>query len=62
MGDVLSGIIGGTAAGQSPLGDAVRGAVLAHARAGDIAAAQCGQVGLLPSDLIDALSKVLPRP
>ncbi len=62
MGDVLSGMIGGTAAGRSPLGDAVRGAVLAHARAGDVAAAQYGQAGLLPSDLIDTLCKVLPRP
>jgi len=62
MGDALSGVIGGVVAGRGASVDAVGGAVLAHARAGDVAAARLGQASLLPGDLIDALPRVLPRP
>lgn len=59
MGDVLSGILGALMAqGVSPT-DAARIGVRLHADAGDRAASRHGERGLLPSDLIDALSEVI---
>lgn len=65
MGDVLSGMLGATLAGparEAPVESVVEGTVVAHALAGDEAAVRQGQVGLLPSDLIDVLSRIVPRP
>ncbi|CAN5301672.1 bifunctional ADP-dependent NAD(P)H-hydrate dehydratase/NAD(P)H-hydrate epimerase [soil metagenome] len=50
MGDVLTGVIAGLAAGGRPLIDAARAGVLIHALAGDDAAAQ-GERGMLATDL-----------
>lgn len=59
MGDVLTGIIGGLLAqGLSPTDAARLGACL-HARAGDAAAAD-GQRGLLASDLMTPLRRLIP--
>lgn len=52
MGDVLSGLVGALLAQGMAASDAARYAVLLHALAGDRAAEQAGQVGLLASDLI----------
>jgi len=57
-GDVLTGMIGAfLAQGLSPV-DASIAAVYAHGLAGDLAAKRCGQLGLLASDVVAALSEV----
>jgi NAD(P)H-hydrate epimerase len=54
-GDVLTGVIAALAGqGLSPL-DAARLGVYAHGNAGDLAAADVGQVGLVASDLVGYL-------
>ncbi|WP_428312684.1 NAD(P)H-hydrate dehydratase [Hydrocarboniphaga sp.] len=58
MGDTLTGIVGALIAQQLPPETAARIGVLAHARAGDLAAQQ-GERGLLPGDLIDSLRAVV---
>jgi hydroxyethylthiazole kinase-like uncharacterized protein yjeF len=58
MGDTLTGIVAALLAQKLPLEDAARFGVLVHARAGDLAA-QHGERGLLPSDLIDSLRAVV---
>ena len=59
-GDVLAGVIASFAAqGASPM-DAARLGVLAHALAGDAAMERCGNHGLMASDIIDGLCRVLP--
>ncbi|WP_298850870.1 NAD(P)H-hydrate dehydratase [uncultured Aquimonas sp.] len=61
MGDLLAGVIAALIAqGLEPFDAAVLGA-LAHAAAGDLAAAE-GERGLLPSDLLPLLRQVLNRP
>lgn len=56
-GDVLTGVIAAMLAqGMSPL-DAAHFAVHVHGRAGDLAAAEMGQVGMIASDLL----RWLPR-
>jgi NAD(P)H-hydrate epimerase len=52
MGDVLSGVIGGLLAQHFTLQQAAECGVYLHALAGDRAAAQNGERGLLASDLI----------
>lgn len=59
MGDVLSGLVGALLAQGLPAGDAARYAVLLHALAGDRAAQQRGQLGLLASDLIEHIGYYL---
>ena len=59
MGDVLTGVVAALLAQGLPAWDAARLGVAAHARAGDIAAAEGGQRGLLASDLMPALRRVL---
>jgi NAD(P)H-hydrate epimerase len=52
MGDVLAGVIGGLwAQGLKPV-DAARLGVYVHARAADRRAAQCGERGLVPGDVL----------
>ena len=52
MGDVLSGLVGALLAQGVEAGAAARYAVLLHALAGDRAACESGQLGILASDLI----------
>jgi NAD(P)H-hydrate epimerase len=58
MGDVLAGVIAGLAAQCKDLDAAARLGVLAHACAGDLAAAK-GERGLLARDLMMPLRKWL---
>lgn len=61
MGDVLTGILGGLLAqGLSPTGAARLGTYL-HGAAGDQAAAELGEIGLLASDLIERLPASMQR-
>jgi NAD(P)H-hydrate epimerase len=59
MGDVLSGIIAGLCAQNISLSEAAKLGVWIHALAGDKAAGSIGPVGILASDLLDLLPKVL---
>lgn len=59
MGDVLSGVVGGLLAqGASPAAAAVVG-VTAHSRAADLAAGETGERGLLATDLLEPLMRLL---
>jgi NAD(P)H-hydrate epimerase len=58
MGDVLSGLCGAMLGQGLPAGTAARYAVLIHAMAGDAAAAQ-GERGLLATDLMRAIRRLL---
>jgi NAD(P)H-hydrate epimerase len=58
-GDVLSGVIGGMLAQGLNCWDAATTGVVAHARAGDLAAAAIGERGLLASDISHRLPAVL---
>ena len=59
-GDVLAGVIGAMVAqGIDDLWQAAMAGVLAHALAGDLAAAQGGERGLLASDITRCLPRVL---
>jgi NAD(P)H-hydrate epimerase len=57
-GDVLCGLIGALLARGLEPADAARLAVYVHGLAGDRAAAQRGQTGLIAGDLLDALPEV----
>lgn len=58
-GDVLAGVITGLLGqGLSPFDAAACGAWL-HGKAGDICAAEIGQYGMLPSDMLDVLPRLL---
>jgi len=57
MGDTLTGIIAAIAAVEDDLFYASRDAVLLHAAAGDIAAAELGQPSVLASDVADRLGR-----
>jgi NAD(P)H-hydrate epimerase len=59
MGDALTGIIAALIAQGLGLEEAAAAGVSLHAAAGDWAAAQGGERGLLASDLIDAIRPVL---
>jgi len=59
MGDVLTGIIAALVAQGLSLSVAAAAGVELHARAGDLVAASNGQRGMLASDLIDALPRVV---
>jgi ADP-dependent NAD(P)H-hydrate dehydratase / NAD(P)H-hydrate epimerase len=52
MGDILSGVIGGLLAQGVPLADAAKLGVLVHAMAGDLAAQDGGERGMIASDLM----------
>ena len=54
-GDVLTGIIAGLLGQHLSLFDAARLGVYLHGLAGDLAAAERGQVGLIASDLLDRI-------
>ena len=59
MGDVLSGVIGGLLAQHFSLLSAAKTGVLLHAMAGDQAAYQLGERGLLARDLMPYLRKLV---
>jgi hydroxyethylthiazole kinase-like uncharacterized protein yjeF len=59
MGDVLSGVIGGLLAQGLPVSLATRTGVAVHALAGDRCAARSGQRGLVATDLIAEIRKLL---
>ncbi len=58
-GDVLAGVIGAMVAQQLDLWDAATTGVVAHALAGDLAASQVGERGMLASDITLRLPSVL---
>jgi NAD(P)H-hydrate epimerase len=53
MGDVLSGLVGALLAQRMAAPEAARLAVLVHALAGDRAAREQGELGILASDLVE---------
>ena len=58
-GDLLAGIIGSLVGqGMVPLEAAACGAWL-HGAAGDLCAEEIGQRGMLPSDMVDVLPRLL---
>ena len=57
-GDVLAGIIGGLL-GQLPMEQAVVYGVCIHGAAGDLCAKELGEYSMLPSDMIEALPRVM---
>ena len=60
-GDVLTGMIAGLMAqGLSPW-DAARAAVYLHGLAGDLAAAEMGQAGMIAGDLLDRIPKAISK-
>jgi hydroxyethylthiazole kinase-like uncharacterized protein yjeF len=59
MGDVLSGVIGGLLAQQLPIEVAAKLGVLIHALAGDRAAKQSGERGMMASDLMVHLRELV---
>ena len=59
MGDVLSGVIGGLIAQQFSLPQAAELGVCLHAYAGDLAAQQYGERGMLASDLMPYLRELM---
>jgi ADP-dependent NAD(P)H-hydrate dehydratase / NAD(P)H-hydrate epimerase len=59
MGDVLSGIIAGLCAQGLSLSQAAQLGVWAHGQAGDIVSLSQGSIGLLASDLLPILPKIL---
>lgn len=59
MGDILSGVIGGLAAQKLSLPAAAKTGILSHSLAADLAAAEQGERGLLASDLLPYLRKLI---
>ena len=59
-GDVLAGILAALAGQKIPLLQAAATAAWLHGTAGDLAAAQLGQYGMEPLDLLDQLPRLLP--
>ena len=59
-GDVLAGIIGGLL-GQLPMEQAVVYGVCIHGAAGDLCAAELGEYSMLPSDMLEALPRVMKK-
>lgn len=59
MGDILSGVIGGLLAQHIPMIVAAKLGVLIHAMAGDLAAEDGGERGMIASDLIPYLRQLV---
>jgi NAD(P)H-hydrate epimerase len=59
MGDVLTGVIAALLAQGAPIAEAARAGVALHAAAGDLAASQAGERGLLAGDLMPALRRLV---
>ena len=60
-GDVLTGMIGALLARRLRAWDAARLAAFAHGAAGDRAAAEIGQDGMIASDLLERVPAALAR-
>ncbi|MES2217188.1 MAG: NAD(P)H-hydrate dehydratase [Pseudomonadota bacterium] len=58
-GDILSGVIGGLLAQGIPVGDAAKLGVCLHASAGDLAAAAGGERGMIATDLLPFLRRLV---
>jgi NAD(P)H-hydrate repair Nnr-like enzyme with NAD(P)H-hydrate dehydratase domain len=58
MGDLLTGVIAALRAQGLDAFDAACCGALLHASAGDVAAQDGGQRGLLPSDLLDGIRRL----
>lgn len=59
MGDVLSGLIGGFLAQGLDIEKSAIYGVNIHAKAGDLAAKEIGEISLIPNDLIEYIPKLL---
>jgi hydroxyethylthiazole kinase-like uncharacterized protein yjeF len=59
MGDVLSGVIASLAAQKIPLANAAKLGVLVHAMAGDLAAKEGGERGMVASDLMHYIRQLV---
>ncbi|MBI5854019.1 MAG: NAD(P)H-hydrate dehydratase [Nitrospirae bacterium] len=60
-GDVLTGMIAGLMAQRLSPWDAARVAVYLHGLAGDLAAAEMGQAGMIAGDLLDRIPKAISK-
>lgn len=60
-GDVLCGIIAGLLAQKVPAYRAATLGVYLHGMAGDVAAEQCGKQGMMATDIINGLTKILQQ-
>ena len=58
-GDVLAGIIGSLLGQGLPPLEAAAAAAWLHGRAGDLCAAEAGEYGMLPTDLVERLPRLL---
>ncbi len=58
-GDVLCGIIAGLVAQGVPLAEAAAGGVYLHGKAGEMVRSEMGDTGMLASDLLPALPRVI---
>ncbi|MGH7768267.1 MAG: NAD(P)H-hydrate dehydratase, partial [Candidatus Binatia bacterium] len=61
MGDVLAGVLGGLLAQGFAIEDALKLGVFAHGFAGDRVASVKGQIGMIASDVIEALPQALKQ-
>ncbi len=59
MGDILSGVLGGLLAQQFSLEDSARLGVCIHSLSADLAAAETGERGLLATDLLPYIHKLV---
>ena len=59
-GDVLAGMLTALAGQGLPLLEAASAAAWLHGKAGDLCAAELGQYGMLPTDMIEVLPRLLP--
>jgi NAD(P)H-hydrate epimerase len=59
MGDVLSGVIGGFMAQGMSVAEAAQLGVTVHSRAADVAVADTGERGLLATDLLPEMMRLL---
>lgn len=62
MGDLLTGVIAGMVAQNLSLDWAAKFGVWCHAKSGDLAAREFGQRGLITSDLLPYIQKVVNQP
>jgi NAD(P)H-hydrate epimerase len=59
MGDILSGVLGGLVAQSIPLLDAAKLGVVVHGSAGDLAAKNGGERGMIATDLLPYLRQLM---
>ena len=59
MGDVLTGIIAGLVAQGFALNEAAEIGVDLHSKAADLASVEMGEIGFIPTDVIDAMRELV---